>query len=59
MNPGLLFDHPSPPPETTDYMILGYAVIFGIMGLHILSMYLRYRNLNLDLELLEDMEKEG
>lgn len=54
---GILFDHPSIP-DTTNFMILGYVVIFGVMFLHTLSLYLRRRNLMLDIDLLEDLEDE-
>lgn len=44
------------PPETTGYMILGYAVIFGVLLLHLASLALRRRNLEQDLELLEELK---
>ena len=44
------------PAETTNYMVLGYAVIFGVMFLYILSLYLRQRNMQQDLELLKDLQ---
>ncbi len=46
------------PAQTTNYMLFGYAVIFGVMLLYVLSLYLRQRNLERDLELLQDLEKE-
>ena len=46
------------PAETTDFMILGFVVIFGTMALHLVSLYLRNRNLNRDMELLEDLGEE-
>jgi hypothetical protein len=46
------------PIETTNYMLAGYTVIFGVMGLYLLSMYLRRRNLLRDLELLEELENK-
>jgi CcmD family protein len=42
------------PAETTNYMIAGYAVIFGVILLYILSLYIRQRNLKQDLEILEE-----
>lgn len=45
------------PAQTTDYMLLGYAVIFGVMLLYVLSLYLRQRNLERDLELMQDLQK--
>ncbi|NJD60885.1 MAG: hypothetical protein C3F13_06160 [Anaerolineales bacterium] len=44
------------PAETTRYMIAGYAVIFSVMFLYILSLILRRRNLERDLATLEEME---
>ena len=44
-------------PNTNGYMIAGYAVAFIVMGLYVFSMYLRNRNLNQDLTMLEEMDK--
>jgi hypothetical protein len=46
------------PAETTSYLILGYAVIFGVLFLHLASFAVRNRNLRADLELLEKLEKK-
>jgi CcmD family protein len=46
------------PAETTRYMVAGYTVIFSIMLLYILSMVVRSRKLERDLELLNEMEQE-
>ena len=46
-------------PETTNYMIAGYAVIFSIMFFYILSIFIRRRNLKRDVELLEEMDKKN
>ena len=46
-------------PNTSAYMIAGYAVAFIVMALYVLSIYLRSRNLNQDLTLLEEMDKES
>jgi hypothetical protein len=43
------------PAETTGYMIAGYAVIFGIMGIYLISLIIRQRNLKQDLALLQDL----
>ena len=40
--------------ETTGYMILGFAEIFGVLALHLLSLRLRRRNLERDLEILKE-----
>ena len=46
-------------PDTSGYMIAGYAVAFIVMGLYVFSLYLRNRNLQQDLTLLEEMEKSA
>jgi CcmD family protein len=42
----------SAPAETTRYMIAGYAVIFSVMFLYLLSLVIRRRNLERDLATL-------
>ncbi len=44
-------------PDTTGYMIAGYAVAFIVMALYVASIYLRARNLSQDQALLEEMDK--
>jgi len=44
-------------PDTSGYMIAGYAIAFIVMGLYVLSFYLRSRNLKQDLAMLEEMDK--
>jgi hypothetical protein len=44
------------PSQTTNYMIMGYAVIFGLMFIYVLSLYIRQRNLKQDLELMEELK---
>lgn len=44
------------PAQTTNYMIMGYAVIFGLMLIYVLSLYIRQRNLKQDLELMEELK---
>ena len=44
------------PAQTTDYMIMGYGVIFGLMLIYVVSLYLRQRNLKQDLELMEELK---
>lgn len=46
-----------PTPDTSGYMIAGYAVVFIVMSLYVASLYLRNRNLNRDLEMLEELDK--
>ncbi len=43
--------------DTSGYMIAGYVVAFIVMGLYVASLYLRYRNLNQDMVMLEEMDK--
>lgn len=47
-----------PPAETFDYMVLGFSVILGSMALFLVSLVVRYRNLQRDLDLLKEMEAE-
>ena len=44
--------------QTTNYMILGFAVIFLTIGIHLWSLYNRAGRLKKDLALLEEMEEE-
>lgn len=45
------------PANTDNYMIAGYIVSFVTMGIYLLSMYIRSRNLKRDLETYESMDK--
>ena len=45
-------------PNTVGYLVAGYAVIFGLMGLFLLSLISRWRNLKKDLALLDELEKD-
>jgi hypothetical protein len=44
------------PAETTRYMIAGYAVIFSIMLVYIISIFIRRRNLKRDMQTLNELE---
>ena len=44
-------------PDTSGYMIAGYAVAFIVMGIYVASIYIRSRNLNQDMSMLEEMDK--
>ena len=46
------------PPDTSNYMIAGYAIAFGVMFIYVASLYIRYRNLNRDMSMFEEMDKE-
>jgi hypothetical protein len=43
-------------PDTSGYMIAGYAIAFLVMALYVASMYLRSRNLNQDMDTLEELD---
>ena len=47
------------PAETTGYMVAGYAVIFGIMLIYMVSLILRTRNSRQELELLQELETKN
>ena len=44
-------------PDTSGYMIAGFAIAFILMALYVASIYLRNRNLQQDMTLLEEMDK--
>jgi hypothetical protein len=46
-----------PTPDTSGYMIAGYAIAFLVMALYVASIYFRKRNLDQDMTVLEEMEK--
>jgi hypothetical protein len=46
------------PANTTSFMIAGYTVIFGIMLIYLISLLVRQRNLQKDLEVLEEIQAE-
>jgi hypothetical protein len=41
-------------PDTSGYMIAGYAITFLVMALYVASMYIRSRNLHQDMTMLEE-----
>lgn len=45
--------------ETTNYMILGFVVIFGVLFLHLASFPLRKRSLAADLQALERVDRKA
>ena len=47
------------PAETFNYMAFGFIVILGTMGLYLLSLINRYRNLERDMELLDELSAEA
>ena len=46
------------PANTDNYMFAGYVVSFVTMGIYLLSMYVRNRNLKRDLETYQEMDNE-
>ncbi len=46
------------PADTVNYMIAGYAVILGTIGLYIASLIMRFRSLRQDEALLDEIEAE-
>jgi hypothetical protein len=47
-----------PTPDTTAYMVAGYALTFIVMGIYLASLYIRNTNLKRDLETLESLKNE-
>jgi hypothetical protein len=45
-------------PDTVNFMILGYSVIFGVMALYLISLVVRFRNLRQDEKTLDELEKK-
>ena len=45
-------------PDTSGYLIAGYAVIFGLIGLFLFSLISRWRNLKRDLSLLDELNQK-
>ena len=45
-------------PDTTAYMIAGYAVILSVIAIYLISLYVRQRNLKQDLEMLEELQSQ-
>jgi hypothetical protein len=43
-------------PDTSKYMLAGYVIFFTALILYPLSLYLRHRKLQKDLELLKDLD---
>jgi phosphotransferase system glucose/maltose/N-acetylglucosamine-specific IIC component len=47
------------PPDTSSYMIAGYAVFFFVTAIYLFSFFVRSRNLNQDLNTLESIKEES
>jgi hypothetical protein len=46
-------------PDTSGYMIAGYVIAFATMFIYVVSFFIRFRNLNRDLSMLEEMDEEN
>ena len=46
-------------PDTSTYMIAGYTIFFILLALYLFSLFIRTRNLNQDLAILESIKKQG
>ena len=46
-------------PDTSAYMVAGYIVFFIIAAIYILSLVVRWRNINQDMTTLKTIEKEN
>lgn len=46
------------PAQTSGYFIAGYVVIFGVMALYLASLIIRSRNLQQDMEVLNQLEDQ-
>lgn len=47
------------PANTLTYFIAGYAVIFGVMAIYLISLLIRWRNLRQDEVVLEELDKQN
>ncbi len=43
--------------DTSGYMIAGYSIFFGVTIIYLFSLYARWKNLQRDLETLEEMDE--
>jgi hypothetical protein len=46
-------------PDTSAYMIAGYAVVFTVTAIYLASLVIRWRNLDQDLHTLENIQAES
>ena len=44
--------------DTTNFMIAGYVIIFGVMLIYLVSLLVRQRNLQKDMQVLEEIQSE-
>ncbi len=45
-------------PDTSGYLVLGYAFLFVAMAIYLISLYMRQRNFKRDVALLEELDKK-
>lgn len=45
-------------PDTINYMILGYVVFTLVMSVYLVSLVLRQRNLNQEMEILDEIARK-
>ncbi|MEW6716991.1 MAG: CcmD family protein [Chloroflexota bacterium] len=45
------------PVDTSAYMIAGYSVVFSVMFVYVLSLFLRRRSLQRDMEVLTSLDE--
>jgi hypothetical protein len=48
----------NPTPDTSGYMLAGYTVFFIVSAIYLISLIIRNRNLQRDLDMLEEMDKK-
>jgi len=46
------------PPDTSGYMVAGYAIAFAVIIIYVASLFIRFRNLQRDMSMLEEMDKD-
>ena len=46
-------------PDTSGYMLAGFGISFAVMGIYVLSIYLRTSNLKRDAETLDSLKTES
>ncbi len=46
-------------PNTSSYMIAGYAIAFTLIAIYLASLFVRWRNLSRDYDVLKSLEAEN
>ena len=47
------------PADTWNYFLLGYGIFFGVMAVYLVSYFVRFRNLNQEYALLQELDNEN